>query len=314
MPTLLVHYGLPTPVDGSELEGKRDDLTVVRSRSCGENRELLADADVVVTANGLWDDAFLDSLEAGDWVQTIGAGYDAYPTERFREAGVVLTNAPGIHGATAAEHVMALALAFSRRLPEFFELQGRHEWDRRIGGEVTDRTMTVLGLGEIGRVVADRARAFEMDVWGVKRDPTTHDSPLSDDRVVGPDALGEVLPATDVLVVTLPLTPETRGIVGATELDALPDDATLINVGRGGLVEEDALVAALREGRLGGAGLDVFETEPLPEESPLWDVENVVVTPHLAGVSDRYPERFAALFLEAYDRWRAGEPLRHRIT
>lgn len=322
MPTALVHCDLPVPIDGSKLHGRRDDLTVVTAETQAENRELLPEADVLVTSNTSWDDDYLDGLEAGDWVQTIGAGYDAYPIETFRERGVMLTNAVGIHGPSAGEHVFALALALARGLPTYLEQQRRHEWMRHFNGELAGQTMTILGLGAIGEAVAERARGFDMDVWGVKRDPSTYDGYLPDDRVVASDEVfapladGEagIFGETDLLVVSVPLTGETHGLVDASVLNALPDSAALVNIARGPVVDEAALIDALERDIIGGAGLDVTVDEPLPEDSPLWDLDDVILTPHVAGVSDQYGVRFAEVFLDHYDAWLAGRVPELRVV
>lgn len=318
MPTAFVHPDLPVDVTASDLRGRREELRVlsVDGADGGDDEllELVGRADVFVCSNRAWDDAYLGELEAGDWVQTIGAGYDAYPVERFEERGIALTNAPGIHGPAAGEHTFALALAFSRRLPTYFRQQRDHEWDRYTGGEWADRRMTVLGIGAIGEAIAERGLAFGMEVSGVKRDPDTYEGCLDPADVVGAGALEEVLPGTDLLVVVVPLTESTRGLVDADVFERLPDSAVVINVARGSVVDTDDLLAALDGGEIAGAGLDVFDEEPLPEDSPLWDREDVIVTPHVAGVSDRYPGRFADLFLAAYDEWRSTGNLTNRVA
>lgn len=322
MPTVLVHPELPVGVTAADLRGRREDLTVLSADTAGSAAdeppadlvELVGRADVFVCSNKTWDDAYLAGLAEGDWVQTIGAGYDAYPVDRFDERGIRLTNAPGIHGPAAGEHTFALALAFSRDLRTYVRQQRAHEWDRHTGSELADRRLTVLGLGAIGEAIAERGQAFGMDVRGVKRDPSTYDGCLPADAVFADESLPDLLPDTDLLVVVVPLTPATRGLVDAEVLAALPDDAILVNIARGPVVDTDDLLAALDRGEIAGAGLDVFDEEPLPPDSPLWDRDDVLVTPHVAGVSDRYPERFVDLFLSTYDGWRDDGRLDHRVV
>jgi len=321
MPTLLAHPELPVGITAADLRGRREDLTVLSADTAGAGIDdpddlvdLVGRADVFICSNKTWDDAYLSRLSEGDWVQTIGAGYDAYPVDRFAERGIRLTNAPGIHGPAAGEHAFALALAFSRDLRTYFRQQRAREWDRHTGAELADRRLTVLGLGAIGEAIAERGRAFGMEVRGVKRDPSTYDGCLPADAVFADESLPNLLPDTDLLVVVVPLTPATWGLVDAEVLAALPDDAILINIARGPVVDTDDLLAALDRGEIGGAGLDVFDEEPLPPDSPLWDREDVIVTPHVAGVSDRYPERFVDLFLSTYDGWRADRRLDHRVV
>lgn len=292
----------------------RDDLIVERAASESETYELLRATDILICSNKSWCDDYLDMLTSGDWVQTIGAGYDTYPVERFRERGLWLTNAPGIHGPAAGEHTLALALAFSRNLDTYFDQQRDHEWNRHTGTEWAERTMTVLGLGAIGEAVAERALAFDMDVWGIKRDPDAYEGCLSPEHVVAVTALHELLPKTDLLVVVVPLNEGTRGLVDADVFAALPETALVINIARGPIIDEDDLIAALDAEEIAGACLDVFDEEPLSENSPLWDHEDVLITPHVAGVSNRYPDRFTEVFLSAYDDWRADRPLDHRLV
>ena len=314
MPTALVHPGLPVDVTAAELRGRRANLTVLGAADGDELVERLAGADVFVCSNKAWDDGYLAGLAEGDWVQTIGAGYDAYPVGRFEELGIHLTNAPGIHGPAAAEHTFALALAFTRDLRTYLRQQRAREWDRHTGAELADRRLTVLGLGAIGEAIAERGRAFGMEVRGVKRDPSTYDGCLSPGAVFAAESLPDLLPDTNLLVVIVPLTESTRGLVDAEVLAALPDSAVLVNIARGPVVDTDDLLAALDREAIAGAGIDVFDEEPLPPDSPLWDREDVLVTPHVAGVSDRYPERFVDLFLVTYDGWRDDGRLDHRVV
>jgi D-2-hydroxyacid dehydrogenase (NADP+) len=317
VPTVVVRHDLP--VVAESLVGRRPDLTVVAADDTEAALTALADpdADALVVNPGSWDDALLDGLDAGDWVQSTSVGYDAFPLEGFRERGVRYTNAAGNYAPMVAEHVFALALDHSRRLAVLRAAQRAGEWDRSVGLELGDwlgKRATVVGLGRIGEAVAERALAFDMTVHGTKRDPDAYEGCLPPERVHPPDALADLLPETDLLVLAVPLTDETRGLVDADALAVLLDSAFLVNVARGAVVDEAALVAALEAGDLAGAGLDTFETEPLPADSPLWDREDVLVTPHVAGRSDGFGRRFAALFCDNYDRRRAGEPLRNVVV
>lgn len=291
-------------------------LTVVEAGTADEVHATLGDAEILVTNPTKWSDAFLDHLHDGDWMQATSIGYAAFPVAAFRERGVALTNASTLHDSVVSDHAFALALALSRNLGPLLDRQREHDWDRSVGSNMwgwNGRRMTVLGLGNIGEAVARRGRAFGMDVRGVKRTPATYTGALSRDRVHAPDALHDLLPETDLLVLTVPLTDSTRHVVDAEVFAALPDSAVLINVARGPVVDHDALAAALRDGSIGGAGLDVTDPEPLPQESPLWDRDDVIVTPHVGGRSEDFPDRFGRLFADNYDRWRAGRSLVNRI-
>jgi D-2-hydroxyacid dehydrogenase (NADP+) len=309
VPTVLVHPGLPLGLDGSRLRDAREDLTVERPDDEAAFREAVPGADVLLLSNESWDDAYLDGLVRGDWVQSMSAGNDTVPLEALRERGVTFSHGT-VHGSAVAEHALALALSLLRGLPTFRDRQREREWDRALGaglGSLAGRTLTVVGLGEIGEAVVRRALAFEARVVGVTRRPEAYDGRLEAGAVHPPDELLDVLGTTDVLVLACPLTDETEGMIDAAALDALPGTAVLVNVARGPVVDEDALVDALRGNQLAGAGLDVFDEEPLPEESPLWDLDGALLTPHVAVHSQWYADRVIERFLGSYDRWLRGE-------
>jgi len=240
------------------------------------------------------------------WVQALGAGVENL-CQDVAGTGIIVTNSH-VHGDVIAEHVFALILAHARRLREMFVLQDRRRWASREvhGVPLRGRTIGVLGLGTIGGEVARRAAAFGLRVWGTKGTPV----PLPGvERVLPPAKLDEVLRVAEFLVVTLPLTPQTRGLIGARELGLLPRGAFVVNVARGGIIDEAALAEALRAEHLGGAGLDVFTDEPLPETSPLWTLPGVIISPHVAGDFEGYMDRQVPLFCENLRRYLAGEPL-----
>ncbi len=313
MPRILVYHDLEIH---AELRERRPELDVVTAASASEVREQLEEARVLITNPTRWDDEFLGALKAGDWVQATSSGYAAFPVDDFEDVGVAFTNATGNYDAPVSEHVFALAFGISRGLPAFTKGQENREWRRNLGATLTDwtgQTMTIVGLGSIGSTVAERALAFGMTVNGVKQSPDTDAGPLAPDCVYGPETWETVLPETDLLVLTVPLTPATQGLIDEDVFTALPASAVLINVARGPVVDEAALTEALDAGELKAAGLDVFATEPLPAASPLWDYENVIITPHVGGRSDAFVDRFADLFLENYDRWRTDAPLKNTI-
>lgn len=314
MPVVVVRHDQPI---AEELEGSRPDLAVVGADSKAEALAELPAADVFVVNPTNWDDDYLDGLQPGTWVQATSTGYAAFPLEAFEERDVVFTNAVGNYGPPVADHAFALILALARGVPACLEQQRDHRWDRAVGDTLVDldgRTLTVVGLGDVGESVVRRALGFGMTVYGTKRDAASYDGRLPDERVLPADALDEVLPETDALVLAVPLTDGTRGLVDDEALAALPDSALLVNVARGPVVDEDALVAALEADELAGAGLDVFAEEPLPESSPLWDRDDVVVTPHVGGRSEEFVQRFVELFLTNYDRRTEGETYVNRIV
>ncbi len=251
------------------------------------------------------------------WYQQWAAGANwllRYP--EAAEMDFVLTSASGVHAIPISEHIFALLLAFARMIDQSVRCQTRGEWmpdeqKKKNVFELAGKTMVLIGVGAIGERTARVATAFGMRVLGVRRNPDRGAAGV--EAMFGPDRLLDVLPEADFVVITVPLTEETRGMIGERELRAMKPTAYLVNIGRGGTVDESALVRALEEGWIAGAGLDVFETEPLPEDSPLWRMENVIVTAHYAGFNPHYDERAMAIFLDNLRRYRAGEPLRNVV-
>ncbi|WP_129115493.1 D-2-hydroxyacid dehydrogenase [Halegenticoccus tardaugens] len=253
---------------------------------------------------------FLDAA----WVHCARAGYDEFDAEAYAAAEVPLTNSSGIHGATVGEVAVGCMLSFARLLHVYRDHQRDREWftpeyDRPF--TVEGETLCVVGLGTIGQGIAQRANALGMDVVGVRR---SDDPILGVSNIFDPSDLHEAITDARFVAIALPHTPETDGLFADAEFAAMRDDAYLINVARGPIVDEGALAAALREGELAGAGLDVYETEPLPRESPLWDFEEVIVMPHKGSATNRYHLDIAELVKENVSRYRSGEDLRNRVA
>lgn len=253
-------------------------------------------AEVLVTS--FWRDDYLTpSLK---WIAGTGAGTEQYPKDLLAEQSVVLTTAHGVHASCVAEHAFALLLGTVRHIGAAVRDMVQHEWTPRVGEELAGKNMLVVGLGLIGEEVARRASAWDMEVRGIKRQPAAYSGSVA--HVVGPDELHPMLEWADVVVVAAPSTPQTRGVIGAKELELL-GSGWLVNVGRGDLVDTGALLEALTEGDLRGAGLDVTWPEPLPTDSPLWDLPQVVLSAHMAGNSPSFGPRWAKIFesnLEAF--------------
>jgi len=258
---------------------------------------------------------------AGDlqWIHVAGAGVDPVMFPELIRSRVVLTNSRGIFDHAMAEYVLGLVLAFAKDLPHTLDLQRRREWLYRETERIDGRTVLILGVGSIGREVAGLLRAAGMRMLGVGRgaraagrgQPPHPDEPF--DRVVPVDDLHAVLPEADYVVLALPLTPETRGMFGAAALARMKPTARLINVGRGAVLDEAALVDALRAKRLAGAALDVFADEPLPAAHPLWEIPGVIVSPHMSGDYIGWQAAVSALFVDNFRRWLAGAPLRNVV-
>ncbi len=258
------------------------------------------------------------------WVQAHFAGVNRWLGHPAL-AGVALTTASGVHTVRMGEYVTQMMLAFAHQMPRLWRAQAAREWDRNWENdafrELRGATLAVAGYGSIGREAARQARALGMRVLASKRDPSlTADSgwcvPGTGDpsgelpeRFYGPDDWHAMLAQADYVLVAAPLTPGTRHLIDRAALNAMRPGAVLINVARGDLVDEAALIEAVQSGRLGGAALDVFAQEPLPAESPLWDLPNVILTPHIAGLTPHYNDRALALFAENLRRYLASQPL-----
>jgi phosphoglycerate dehydrogenase-like enzyme len=245
------------------------------------------------------------------WVETPATGFDQLNGTGVLEAGVAVTTIGGLYAPAVAEHVFALLLALWRRLDEFRADQRRRHWEMRPVRELRDATLAIVGLGNIGRAVARAAKAFGMRVIGARR--RSGEVPEGVDRVFAPHELHAMLAEADVVVVAVAGTPETTRLIGAPELAAMKRDACLVNVARGIVVDEDALAAALAAGRIGGACLDVFVAEPLPPESPLWDLPNVLLTPHVAVNTPAKLARAVEHFADNLRRFCSGEPLEDAV-
>lgn len=242
------------------------------------------------------------------WVQSHGAGVDGLLSPGLVESEVVLTNAAPIHAVPMAETVLALMLAAAKRLPEHVLDQERRAWRRLPKGELRGSTVGIVGFGRIGAEVARRSSAFGMRVIGLRR-AAMADPPPGVERVDGSEGLPALLAESDYLALTLSLNPTSRGLLGAPELALMKPTACLINVARGDVVNEAALVAALRAGRPAFACLDAFRQEPLPSDSPLYHLPNVLITPHNSASSPHMEERVVELFLDNLARFAGGRPL-----
>jgi len=285
------------------------DVALAVATTAEESIDLIEDAEVALTlALSEEQVAAADSLQ---WVQAMNAGVDSYPTERLAERGITLTNSAGIHGEQIGQQVLGYLLLFERRIYEGMRQQRAGEWSRYDAGELGDETLGVVGCGAIGGRVAEFGQTMGMDVVGTKRDPST--APDAVDDCYGADDLDAVLDRSDYLVVACPLTDETHGLIGEPELARLDDDAVLVNIARGPIVDQDALIAALEDDGLRGAALDVSDPEPMPEDSPLRSMPNVVMTPHVAGATPYYFDRAVELFARNYRHYVDGEELENVI-
>jgi phosphoglycerate dehydrogenase-like enzyme len=276
------------------------------------------EADVLVIS-GLWQNGLLDRAAKLRFIQAIGAGTDQFPRDELATRGIRLASARGVNARAVAEHAMALILALSRRLPEARDNQARRVWRGMIGDlsrredELGGKTLLVIGIGDIGGRLARLAKAFDMRVVGLRRDPSLGSGKA--DAVHPMSALKSVLPDADFVVLTCPLTEETENLIDAEALGHMKSSAYLVNVARGRVVDEAALIEALAARRIAGAGLDVTAEEPLAPSSPLWGMEHVLVTPHTAGETRHYEDNVIEILRDNLDRlWRGESQLRNQVV
>jgi len=289
----------------------------VEVRSAEDLARHLLGADVLVVSM-MWRNEFADIARRLKLIQSISAGTDQYDRRLLRERGVRVASAAGVNAQAVAEHSMALVLALSRRLPEARDNQHAKHWRGMVGEigmrefELAGKTLLVVGMGRIGSRLARLAKAFDMRVLATKRDPATGAEWA--DAVASTDRLHEMLGQADIVALTCPLTPQTQHLIDAAALAAMRPGAHLVNVARGRVVDEPALIQALQDGRLAAAALDVTWEEPLSSSSPLWAMSNVLITPHTAGETRAYEDNVIDILLENLDRLWRGAPLRNEVV
>ena len=287
-------------------------------RDGGALEQRIGDADVLVIS-GLWRNELLPRAKRLRFIQSIGAGTDQFAREALKHQGVRLASARGVNARAVAEHVMALILALARRLPEARDNQAKRVWRGMIGDptqredELAGKTLLIVGLGQIGGRLAQLAKAFDMRVIGIRRNPRAGVGHA--DAVHGMSDLHALLPQADFVALTCPLTAETEKLIDADALDRMKPSAYLLNAARGRVIDEPSLVDALTRRQIRGAALDVTVDEPLPQASPLWAMENVLITPHTAGETSRYEDNVLAIMQENLARlWRGESALLNHVV
>ena len=319
---------------------KRDDLTIcfahaayqmkatfdslntgIRNFEVRERADLdrrIGEADVVL-ASGMWHNGLIVNAPKLRFIQSISSGTDQYDKAALAARGIRLASAAGVNARAVAEHAMGLILALVRRLPEGRDNQSVKHWRGMIGDltiredELGGKTLAIIGLGRIGGRLARLARAFDMTVIGFRRDPGLGAGDAN--SVYALSALKDQLPSADFVALTCPQTPETAHVIKAGTLAVMKRSAFLVNVARGGCVDEAALLSALNEGRIAGAALDCTDPEPPLPESPLWTAPNVFLTPHTGGETTRYEANVIEILMENLDRlWRGETTLRNQIV
>lgn len=317
-PRLEVHYApelLPPPRYAADHQGR----PIVRTpHQDARWRDLLARADILFDFNRTYAAELPVLAPRVRWIQATSSGIGEYVrTQGYARSmpRTVFTTAAGVHAQPLAEFCVLVMLTFHKRFLPTLRDQGRKHWERFAASNLRDQTLVIIGLGRVGREIARVAAALGMRVVGVKRSPAgAVPGDLHLDELYGPEELPRALVQAQNLVLIAPHTRETEGMIGAAELALLPRGAVFINIGRGALVDEPALVEALRSGRLLGAGLDVFAREPLPPDSPLWELPNVIVSPHSASTSDQENRRITALFCDNLRRFLDRRPLLNQLN
>lgn len=240
------------------------------------------------------------------WIQVTSAGVDRYLTEEFKQSQVILTNASGVHATPIGEFVVSLMLMFAKNSPLFFDAKQKKQWLRSPGTVLRGKTVGVVGLGSIGQEVARICKAFRMRVIATRRSPKRRHA-RNVDLLLPPNGLPRLLEESDYVAICLPLTKETRKLIGAAEFKMMKPSAYIINIGRGPVIDEEALIRALEEKQIAGAGLDVFTVEPLPNNSKLWDLPNAIISPHVSGGREDYEVGAIDIFCRNLKRYLGGE-------
>jgi phosphoglycerate dehydrogenase-like enzyme len=289
----------------------------VEVRTAEDLARALPEADVLAVSM-MWKNELGPTAGRLKLIQSISAGTDQYDKALLRQRGIRLASAAGVNAQAVAEHAMALILALARRLPEARDNQHARRWRGMIGDiaqredQLTGKTLLVVGMGRIGSRLARLAKAFDMRVIGIRRDPARPADGA--DALAGMSRLHELLAQADIVALACPLTPETERLIDAAALGHMKPSAHLVNVARGRVVDEPALIAALQANRIEAAALDVTVEEPLPPASPLWSMPNVVITPHSAGETRAYEDGVLDILVENLEHLWRGEPLRNEVV
>lgn len=303
---------------GSRFAARRTGIAFTEARDAAAFAREAADADVIVVS-GLWKNDILEAAPKLRFVQSISAGINQYDQARFRGKGVRLASAQGVNEVAVAEHAMALMLALKRHIHTGRDNQAKAYWRPMIADiaaredELRGKTLLIVGYGGIGRRLARLAQAFEMHVIGVKRDPSGDKGAANEVCAIAD--LDRLLPEADVVALTCPLTPETTGLINGGRLARMKPSAVLINVARGPVVDEPALIEALQSRLIAAAGIDVTVEEPLAPTSPLWQLSNALITPHSAGETQAYEDNVLDILLHNLDQlWLERDALRNGIV
>ncbi|HYR65093.1 MAG TPA: D-2-hydroxyacid dehydrogenase [Reyranella sp.] len=286
-------------------------------RAYDDLQKRVGEADVVVVS-GMWKNELIPGAGKLKFIQSISSGMDQYSKEQLAAKGVRLASAAGVNARAVAEHALALILAVARRLPEARDNQHKKVWRGMLGDltqredELGGKTLLIVGMGRIGSHLAKLAKAFDMKVAGIRRDPAQGANGA--DSIHGMADLVKLVPQADFVALTCALTPETTGLMSAAAFAAMKPSAVFVNVARGKVADEAALIKTLQANKIWAAAIDVTADEPLPDASPLWSMPNVFITPHTAGETRAYEDNVLDILMENLDRlWRGEKVLRNQV-
>ncbi len=281
----------------------KDRVEVVKVKDFDGAGRILSDAEVLLTNQLEIDQNDLEKMKDLKWIQCVYSGINHFPLDYLKERGILLTNARGVHRIQMSEFIVSLLLSIVRRSYHYTRAHLARKWDPLKVDELYGKTIGFIGVGAVARETARKLKVFDVKIIGVKN---RIEKVENFDEIYGRDQLDRLLERSDFVITLVPLTDETRGMIGEDQFKRMKKTAWFINVARGPIVDEKALIKALEEGRIAGAGLDVFEQEPLPEDSPIWDLDNVILTPHIAGPTPHYMNRLLDLFIENLEAFASG--------
>jgi len=306
----------PQPLMPQTIRARWPEMNVVHLPDYDELPAELPDTDIFVGYSLRAEQ--LTHAKKLKWIHSTAAGVAQLMYPELRDSGIVVTNPSGVFSTPMAEHTMGLLLALARNFPDSTRHQDRSHWGQQDLWdkpqhltELNGKVLLIVGFGSIGRELAQRAHAFDMRVWGVTRSGKSDSTHA--EKIVSASQLEEALPHADYVVIAAPETTETRHLIGAAQIARMKPGVRLINIGRGSLLDDAALILALEKGALAGAALDVTSVEPLPPESPLWKAPNLFITPHTSAVSDRLWHRETALLMDLLERWFDGREMFNQV-
>ncbi len=301
----------------ARFDARKTGIRNFQVRAYDDLQKRIGEADVVVVS-GMWKNDLIPAASRLKFIQSISSGMDQYSREQLAAKGVRLASAAGVNARAVAEHALALILAVARRLPEARDNQHKKVWRGMIGDlaqredELGGKTLLIVGMGRIGAHLAKLAKAFDMKVTGIRRDPGKGANGA--DAIHGMADLVKLVPQADFVVLTCALTPETTGLMSAAAFAAMKPSSVFVNVARGKVADEAALIDTMKKGRIWAAALDVTADEPLPEASPLWTMSNVFITPHTAGETRAYEDNVLDILMENLERlWLGDKTLRNQV-